>query len=66
MRLQVTPALYGIVTVDFVIPFNQDVTNLSILRWDETGWTNLGGIRSGEIYFEARSSQDGVFVLVTK
>jgi hypothetical protein len=66
MRLQVTPTLYGIVTVDFVIPFNQDVTNLSILRWDETGWTNLGGIRSGEIYFEARSSQDGVFVLVTK
>jgi len=66
MHLQVTPALNGVVAVDFVLPFSQDVTNLSILRWDEAGWFDLNGIRSKEIYFEAQSTQDGVFALVTK
>jgi len=66
MDAQVTPLLDGVMFVDFVIPFGQADANFSILRWDDTRWADLHGVRTEEGFFEAASSLDGVFVLVSK
>jgi hypothetical protein len=64
MEARVRPSLDGIMMVDFYLLPGQTDTDLSILRWDETRWTNLRGVRTEEDFFEALSSQDGIFVLV--
>jgi len=64
MEARVRPSLDGIMMVDFYLLPGQTDTDLSILRWDETRWTNLRGVRTEEGFFEALSSQDGIFVLV--
>jgi hypothetical protein len=66
MDVQVSPWLDGVMLVDFVIPFGQADANFSILRWDDVRWADLRGVRTEEGFFEAASSQDGVFVLVTE
>jgi len=66
MEAQVFPVLDGIMLVDFIIPFGQSDANFSILRWDDTRWADLQGVRTEEGFFEALSSQDGVFVLVSE
>jgi hypothetical protein len=64
MEARVRPSLDGIMLVDFYLLPGQTETDLSILRWDDTRWTNLRGVRTEEGFFEALSSQDGIFVLV--
>ena len=66
MDVLVSPSLDGVILVDFVLPPDQLEANLSILRWDLTEWTELSGIRTTDGFFEARSSRDGVFVLVSR
>jgi hypothetical protein len=66
MDVEVIPSLYGIMTVDFVLPLQQGDESFSVLRWDETEWVDLGGIRTSDGFFEVRSDRDGIFVLVGK
>jgi hypothetical protein len=66
MDAEVSPSLDGVMIVDFVVPLHESDVGFRILRWDDTEWIDLGGIRSPEGFLEARSSLDGVFVLVTR
>ena len=62
----VSPTLDGVITVAFKLQPDQTGAGLSILRWDDTEWTELSGIRTAEDFLEARSGQDGVFALVSE
>jgi hypothetical protein len=66
MEAHVLPSLDGIMSVDFVIPAGKTPGDLSILRWDDTRWANLHGAQTVDGFFEAVSSLDGVFVLISE
>ena len=53
--------------ISFVIPEGVDKTTLSILFWDGTQWTDLGGAVSTDgLHFEVSTKLVGTFVLVQK
>jgi hypothetical protein len=53
--------------VSFLIPEGMDKTTITILFWDGTKWSDLGGAVSVDgKYFEISTKSLGTFVLVSK
>ncbi len=55
------------ITISFIIPESADTETLSILFWDGTEWTDLGGAVSEDgLHFQVSTKLIGTFVLVSK
>ena len=55
------------IIISFMIPDGVDKEGLSILYWNGTEWTDLGGAVSADgLYFQVPTNLIGTFVLVSK
>lgn len=66
MEVSLNSPLVGSMIISFLVPEGMEFGNLAILYWDGSQWIDLGGYQTSDGLFNVSSSNDGIYVFVTK
>ncbi len=66
MEVKLSAPLKGDMLVSFALPVGANASNFTILFWDGSKWIDLGGFESGNGLFNVKTTQGGIYVLVSK
>ena len=66
LEVKLSAPLKGDMLVSFALPAGAKASSFSILFWDGSKWIDLGGFESGNGLFNVKTTQGGIYVLVSK
>lgn len=66
LEVKLSAPLKGNMLVSFALPAGAKASNFSILFWDGSKWIDLGGFESANGLFNVKTTQGGIYVLVSK
>ncbi len=66
LEVKLSASLKGDMLVSFALPAGAKASSFSILFWDGSKWIDLGGFESANGLFNVKTTQGGIYVLVSK